>query len=109
MLEDVIQKRELASEMIDQLNELIKNGNREKLKGLIDKCYVASFEQSLAIAKEISEVRRKLAKKDISEDEKRDLMEMIYKFTEMYTVSAMESRLLIMAGQEYGLTNVPKG
>jgi hypothetical protein len=109
MLEDIAKKREVVRRIIEQLNEAAENENHEKFKELMDRGYVASLEQSLAIAGEINFIRESLDKKDIPEYYREYLKKMMDGLQSIYNFSAMELRLLTIAGQRYGLTNAPEG
>lgn len=108
MLEDIAKKRDAVRRIIGQLNEAADNENHERFKELMDRGYVASLEQSLVVANEINLIKESLNKKDIPEDCRTYLKKMMDGLKQIYNVSAIELRLITMAGQRYGLTNAPE-
>jgi len=108
MLEDITKKREVVRKIIEQLNEAADNENHEKFKELMDRSYIASLEQSLAVANEINLIKESLDKEDIPDYYRKYLKKMMDGLQQIYNFSAMELRLITIAGQRYDLTNCPK-
>lgn len=109
MLEDIIKKREIVNKIAEELKEAAETGDLEKMKELMDRAYVASFEQSMALSNEINFIKDSLNKKDLAEDSRKYLNEMAEGLQNVYHFSSMQLRLIAIAGQKYGLTNAPEG
>jgi hypothetical protein len=74
----------------------------------MSKGYIVSLAQSLSITNGINFLRESLERKEITEENKKYLTGMMGKLKDLYSVNAMELRMLTMAGEIYCLTNSPR-